>query len=76
MSEVLSFKDFLKTLVVRFQALCIKMIGVKSLFAIGSTILYLRNTTSQPAMMLCGFAWLVLIGGREFEKALEKWSPK
>jgi len=76
MSEILSFKDFLKTLVVRLQALCIKMIGVKSLFALGSTILYFRNTTSQPAMILCGFAWLVFIGGREFEKAMEKWSPK
>lgn len=76
MTEVLSLKVFLKTLVMRFQALCIKMIGVKSLFALGTTFLYMKSPNSQPAMLLCGFAWLVFIGGREFEKAMEKWSPK
>lgn len=76
MNELLSFKGFFKVILVRFQALCIKMIGVKALFAVGSSVFFVLNTSSQPAMYLCGFAWIVLIGGREFEKALEKWGPK
>lgn len=76
MTELLSFKDFFKTLLVRFQALCIKMLGVKALFVILASVYFLKNTSSQPAMYLCGFAWLVFIGGREFEKAMEKWGPK
>lgn len=76
MTELLSFKDFLKTLAVRFQALCIKMIGVKALFVVLASVYFLKNTSSQPAMYLAGFAWLVLIGGREFEKAMEKLGAK